>query len=83
MYQRITAFCIAFKVGLNLSNDKSLDWSKLKWRQQNKCDLKVTTYFGKGRKHDWKRKECRLLEFSPLPTTYFYPINPFPHNDTC
>ena len=56
--------------GLTLPNDKILDLSKLKASADDKmdCDSKTEIYFGKGRKHSGKRRNCWLQAFSPFPS---------------
>ena len=49
-----------------------LVWERVKsiCRQQNKCDSKTDTGFGRGRKHRGNRRKCRLPAFSPFPTMF-------------
>ena len=55
-------------VGSNtLTNDKSLDWSKLKAFANDKINVTQNFLFGKGRKHCGKRRKCWLQAFSPFP----------------
>ena len=59
----------------SLSNDKSLDWSKIEriCRQQNKYNLTTDVLFGMGRKHCGKRRKCWLPAFSPFLIMFLKP----------
>ena len=65
-----------FSIGHNflilLSNNKILDWSKLKALADDKINVSEKLKFcvGKGRKHCGKRRKCWLPAFSPFPTMF-------------
>ena len=55
-----------------LSNDKILDWYKLKTFADDKVNVteKLKFVFWKDRKHCGKRRKCWLPAFSPFPTMF-------------
>ena len=77
---------------ISLPNNIFLGWLKLKAFADNKINvtqvLKFEIYFGKGRKHCVKRKQCWSPAVSPFPTMFskvflFWVIkllNSLPHN---
>ena len=56
----------------SLPNDKIFGFVQIEGicRQQNKCDLKIGNYLGKGRKPCVQRRKCWLPAFSPFPTMF-------------